>query len=97
MTNQPPDTSGALGDEAELRKQLCDLFFKAAGGISDMANVEVAEAMQLIQSHTRQLEQRVLEAVGEDENDPNSNARWQTYRNELRTELRTKLKGVFHG
>lgn len=34
----------------------------------------------------------MLELIGEDENDPNSNVRWQAYRNELRSELRARLE-----
>lgn len=37
--------------EKELRAKLVDIFFKAAGGISDMAQDEVEDTMQAIQSY----------------------------------------------
>lgn len=57
-----------------LRDKLTDLFFKAAGGISDMAKDEVDEAMQLIKAD-RQAAVREARIQGKldfiDENYPN--------------------------
>lgn len=59
MTTSPmPPTN-----KEELRKKLTDLFFRAAGGITDMATVEVNEAMQLTEAYNRHLLTEAFAAV----------------------------------
>lgn len=42
-------------DDAELREKLRDVLFKAAGGISDMADDEIDTIMQLFQQRDAQI------------------------------------------
>lgn len=49
--------------EDELREKLRELFFKAAGGISNMAEEEIATAMQLI---AQEAERHADAVIGED-------------------------------
>lgn len=50
-------------NDQELREALVKIFFKAAGGISNMAEVEVEAVMQLIEAHTQRarVEARLIE------------------------------------
>lgn len=48
-------------NEAELRESLTDLFFKACGGITDMAKEEVEAVMQLIYAHDQTMMDKLLE------------------------------------
>jgi hypothetical protein len=100
-SSKTPEIEGIKTNDEHIEEQIRAILFKAAGGVSDMAEVELQEIMFLLH---QECERAVLEAIGEDE--PNLAADYTDtfnmglplqaiqFRNQFRAEIRAKLTGT---
>lgn len=87
MANKPqsPDEVEAFCREYSIHGTERD---KAKAALQALINKQKATAVREVLGRVER------EVVGEDENDPSYNLRWQAYRNQLRDEQRTALSKI---